>query len=1650
MAGLIKKQILKHLSKFAKNLSADKINLSTLRGEGELNNLELDCIALQNVMNLPTWLQINRASCNRVHVKIPWTKLKTSPICIFLDSVEVEMITCEKPRAPNGPSPIQASASSGDTSYGFTEKVLEGMTVNINSISVNFTSAAFNATFQLSQLLVLSTNPKWEKTDLRLSRITDKTLGQVLTFKKISWQTMRIVADAVTTNDKNSTTPLRLITNQSEIKMTFRRKTSDCSVIASELDIHFDDLLWVLTDSQVQSALLCVKSLRDTIERSSQQMRELGLVKANETQQLPAKPPNTSTINDSDDQSASKYFEQHTVIETAYHLHFDRVDLHICEESSPAHKGFEKNKSQGGAIQISLHDLKMDHYPYHKAASDRDHFRDDGETMIERNSWADGIIKQFRSDFAKLKKAAEQAGNLTKYPHQKSARLVENCLSVRLTDIDIHQVTTSNSKKQSSGRLINSTRKELLLPDDMPLFHFIRTEYYYPDGRDYPAPHDNIFMQINAPQIHAHWDSLIWLNTLTTKTVQAVQKMLEDLGILSDNDEDDTVENMSSPAQNKDEEHTDIRMQILMPKIFIPGPKSTHDKQPHGLEIQTSKVAVTNCRDGSDCTRLHLKNVLKKMDEQHFAKNPHAFPGEKGIDLSFMQDLLRSHAKGEDVPLTIALKSGNPDLKKAALMSSATKDVWSVDIEQLWMDFVMPSLKKAVEEKESTGGFLGLTRVNDDPVSTGTRVPFIDSFPTQLWIGESAGISDGTVKLACPTFVGEAALSPSSSLYNIGSPTQDPSFNKVASNNVDYAKTNGNNKLEPSSDMQEFQQTPLSGSVSSSSIDSSDNTASPRSTRHKKLLSDYYRTDVKPQKDDDAISQDRTSVSSTSSTKNKVISTHILVHSNKAVRLQLDHHQYLYLLRLIDTVEDVGKQLDESTSEVLSSTPSSASSTPSHAPNNMRPRSGRKKSKPVSTTSVRLSAPAADLFLILRPPPPGVQKDDVDCNASDTSSVVSPQKSVSTEGAESVKSEPQNANEDAESFMKKAQPKLSIVAQDTPPLSECGSDTLSIQGSDNLSIFGDSFTSGVYPHSESIGATPYVPKAIGSYPHETSDTEDLPMLPRDNVSSMKSYDNAVESPLSQDVKASLVKQKSGSMSKLSSASSSSTSIEPKHQIKEKFQSRNYSSDNLRTTISTSDQTIHFNNVSTAKSSSSGYESGSHDSLPLPTSSDDQVVSVEKSSRHSHSSSDASDQFVMIKVDEQGKGTDEFGSVKLSKQMKTSSISPGIPSETSSLSSSQGFSQSDQLLKSDIDSFSAACGLADSQITVTNLDDANSVSTTSQNESEEKINPVEEKKPPPEMSSVVNLHVSEGIELSVDSNDANDSVVKIVATFVDVLELGTIKTAKTDSIFLNYTPKKCASLYKKPSSDLTSPNFCLRVDSGPQAIRYTPAAAKVGHISLSANSVPLVLKSSTLANLGAFVEDEEIPDIVPMKIKANDVKLTIKDDMPAAYEATPTPDPITLHIHEATVTRSDDGTFHVSTSSSGGKPLPVLKTISDILPSNNESECKMSTVKENLVKEINSELGVNGTTDEIVTNKPVKSESNGGDSVSQIPQKISSDVENIVQNEEKKDSDILVEELRKKLRDVEAERDSLAAALQYMQEDLISSERERSNLRAQIN
>lgn len=168
--------------RFTKNLSADKINLSTFKGEGELTNLELDETVLTDLLELPSWLRLTNAWCNKVSFRIQWTKLKSVPIflvkilyaciklyqifirilclliiytnnsikiCYFqsLDEVHIDIETCEDLRSMSSPQGISSYA--GPAKYSFIHKVIDGITVAVNTVLVTFKSPAFIASVQV-------------------------------------------------------------------------------------------------------------------------------------------------------------------------------------------------------------------------------------------------------------------------------------------------------------------------------------------------------------------------------------------------------------------------------------------------------------------------------------------------------------------------------------------------------------------------------------------------------------------------------------------------------------------------------------------------------------------------------------------------------------------------------------------------------------------------------------------------------------------------------------------------------------------------------------------------------------------------------------------------------------------------------------------------------------------------------------------------------------------------------------------------------------------------------------------------------------------------------------------------------------------------------------------------------------------------------------------------------------------------------------------------------------------------------------------------------------------------------------------------------------------------------------------------------------
>ncbi|XP_029012397.1 bridge-like lipid transfer protein family member 3A isoform X2 [Betta splendens] len=726
MAGIIKKQILKHLSRFTKNLSPDKINLSTLKGEGQLSNLELDEEVLQNMLDLPTWLAVTRVYCNKAAIRIQWTKLKTSPICLFLDKVEVEMRTCEEPRPPNGPSPIAITA--GQSEYGFAEKVVEGMSVRINSITIKVQARAFHASFELWQLQGNSLNPKWQQSDLRYTRVTDPKRGEVLTFKEINWQTLRIEADAIESDDQDlGSTPLRLITNQGRIRIALKRRIKDCNVLASKLLFILDDLLWVLTDSQLKAIIHYAKSLSEAMEKSAKQRKSMTAESLQTAPPSPGlhslwtEPPPAPTGTPS---NLSQYFDLFDVKESSYHTFISRLDLHICNDSSSVVEDEPPPPGLQGAMQLTFRKLGFDYYPVHRPADGCRHWERHSGAMEAQAQWAGKLLQEYQkrvegsgfpgpeaettkdspaktdgqsSPEANCKKEQAPTKDFVTGPSGLSLkRLRSSCVVVRLDDVDIHQVSTRGRQNKKTQSLFSCTRKAMHLPDNVPAVHLQFTEYYSTDSSTLSVPTSNLYAQLNSLQLFMDPASVLWISLFSRGLLHTLEQV-KAFYQLQDS--------------SKTEEHVDIRMDASHLKVIIPLDSSIldHPERPQSLSVTVPQMVLSNTRHCPHGSRGDLGTTYEKFSSCSFFQFTSSCPYP------------RDRSAFQPIPSTFHHHFKDTELQPLDKKQLRSQDVWSLSLSRV------------------TLGFDGARRF-----PKGKTQPFVEPFALSVWMCQPSAFNSNS------------------------------------------------------------------------------------------------------------------------------------------------------------------------------------------------------------------------------------------------------------------------------------------------------------------------------------------------------------------------------------------------------------------------------------------------------------------------------------------------------------------------------------------------------------------------------------------------------------------------------------------------------------------------------------------------------------------------------------------------------------------------------------------------------------------------------------------------------------------------------------------------------------------------------------------
>lgn len=162
--------------------------------------------------------------------------------------------------------------------------------------------------------------------------------------------------------------------------------------MGSRLVIILDDLLWVLTDSQLKAALHFLDSLGGLVQKATRIARKAKAARKLEefpelVQESRSKPTTTQKPN---------IFSVYDVTETSYHFLSNQIVLHLCDDPGTGRSSHPHLKD-GGALQIAVKRFQVDFYPYHLAKGNRKHWPRYSDNTVPLTMWQEQALVAFKT-----------------------------------------------------------------------------------------------------------------------------------------------------------------------------------------------------------------------------------------------------------------------------------------------------------------------------------------------------------------------------------------------------------------------------------------------------------------------------------------------------------------------------------------------------------------------------------------------------------------------------------------------------------------------------------------------------------------------------------------------------------------------------------------------------------------------------------------------------------------------------------------------------------------------------------------------------------------------------------------------------------------------------------------------------------------------------------------------------------------------------------------------------------------------------------------------------------------------------------------------------------------------------------------------------
>ena len=203
-------------------------------------------------------------------------------------------------------------------------------------------------------------------------------------------------------------------------------------MLSARLELLLDDILWVLTQSQLEALAGLLHSVTQAMSQTEAKKgpeTNPGQPAGQVTQQQTHYAASTIHERKTDFESLNALFTQHDVRETSYHVRTGSIDLHLCDDS-------EEKASDGGAMHLQMNKLSVDYYPYHLAGTSRTDWPSHNEASLTRAYWVSQLLNAFRNSQRNKQlspQRAAQTHHRARSDVSRSCYLVMFCIAVKST-----------------------------------------------------------------------------------------------------------------------------------------------------------------------------------------------------------------------------------------------------------------------------------------------------------------------------------------------------------------------------------------------------------------------------------------------------------------------------------------------------------------------------------------------------------------------------------------------------------------------------------------------------------------------------------------------------------------------------------------------------------------------------------------------------------------------------------------------------------------------------------------------------------------------------------------------------------------------------------------------------------------------------------------------------------------------------------------------------------------------------------------------------------------------------------------------------------------------------------------------------------------